>query len=153
MTSPDVVRSPFGAVGALCALGGFAVLAGVEGVVAGVVVGLCWYLLPSTYAFGIGQLLAAAFATPVLPLDPFLVMLELGLFGVLLGPLLRRPQPARSLAVGVSFAFVLLLIAGGVLLASGNVGYAVAALLVALITGAAVLSSYELPRPGEGVDR
>ncbi|UPV98953.1 hypothetical protein M0R88_10480 [Halorussus gelatinilyticus] len=98
-------RTWLGAVGALVALGALTVLHGVLGFVGGVAIGLSWYMLPSVYAFTIGQFVVIA----VIPGNGTSLvqvwLLELGLISILVEPGVTQKQQLRKtvlIGLGIS---------------------------------------------------
>lgn len=78
-------RSRTGAIAVLVAAVGFVVLGGALGAASALAVATVWLLFPAVYAVAIGHVLVAALTVGgATPLD--LLVVELGLFAVLLSP-------------------------------------------------------------------
>ena len=86
-------RTPMlvGGLGVLILVAGTTIAAGVQGLLAGVLFAMLWYLLPATYAVAFGQIIVAALlgslAAPLL-----VVVCEIGLLVVLVSPTVALDQ-------------------------------------------------------------
>lgn len=103
-TAPRGKRTILGGVAAAVAAGAIAVVGGVPGILAGVALAACWYVLGPVYAFAVGQVAAVA----VWDGRPLAVVagLELAVLAVLVAPDLatrsRRRVALWSLAIAVA---------------------------------------------------
>ncbi|WP_458190820.1 hypothetical protein [Haladaptatus sp. NG-WS-4] len=84
----------------------YTVATGLPGLIAGGMLILMWYLLPTLYTFAFGQLLVAALFADGVALR-YLIPLEPGLISVLVGPLLTLERPYWRLRMTVGVAILL----------------------------------------------
>ncbi|WP_458210530.1 hypothetical protein [Haladaptatus sp. NG-SE-30] len=83
----------------------YTVANGLPGLIAGGMLVLMWYLLPTLYTFAFGQLLVAALFADGVALR-YLIPLELGLISVLVGPVLTLDHPYRRVVMTSGIASV-----------------------------------------------
>ncbi|RRJ29459.1 hypothetical protein [Halocatena pleomorpha] len=103
-------------VGALLVAVLVTVTTGVPGLIAGTAVLIAWYTVPTLYTFAFGHLVVGALAENIA--TPYLVVLELGLLAILVGPALTL---AASRWRAIVTSVVAIVFGGGVLaLARGN---------------------------------
>ncbi|MFH5801209.1 hypothetical protein [Haladaptatus sp. CMAA 1911] len=84
-------------IGILCA-----VATGPPGILAGVIFLLVWYTVPTLYSVAFGQLVVAVFADSITA--EYLILLEVGLLAVLVGPLLTVDRPRWRVTVTSAMA-------------------------------------------------
>lgn len=121
----------------VAAIASFWAVAGVPGVLAGLVVGALWYVLGTPYAVAAGTALLAATATEHWTA---LVIASAGFLALVLVPTVRTPEPRRY-ALGVVLTATVLLTGTLLLVQSMALWLAGTTLLVAL-----ALASYGLYR-------
>jgi hypothetical protein len=91
-----------GGIGALLVAVLCPIATGLLGVLAGIVFILVWYTVPTLYSVAFGQLVVAVLADNIAA--EYLILLEIGLLAVLVGPLLRFDRPRWRVTVTSAIA-------------------------------------------------
>ena len=140
-------HSLVGGVGAVLAAGALVLVAGLPGLLAGVLVVAGWYLLSVPFALAVGHVLLAVTVPQSSAIGAF-VLVEVGFVLLLVGPLVRGREDLRI----VSAAIVVFLALLGVVAVGLRWYESVALAALALVVAASLLGyglhRYELLRLG-----